>query len=160
MAPTEDDGGSSGPVYTSPDTEVSPANLESFATYLDDLAESWASEEGAAKQMNGRADGDDGWPAFGTFSGATELASSYSTAHEAMKTSAGQVHACLTGLAKATRKIAENYKNAEALAGASVDKVEQLLGEHVDPGQGPQQPDGGDTDTDPTNGGDTGENPE
>lgn len=154
MAPVEDDGGGSGPTYTSPSTEVSPANLESFAKYLDDLGANWADEDGYAKKMNDQEDGSDDWPKFGTFTGATELGSSYSTAHGNMMTTAGQIHACLTGLATATRKIAENYKNAEALSGASVDKVEQLLGEHVDPGQGPADPsgDGGDTGADPTNG--------
>lgn len=164
MAPVEDSGGGGGPTYTSPSTEVSPANLESFAKYLDDLASNWADDgdSGYAKKLNDSTDGDDDWPKFGTFEVATTLASSYSETHGSMMTTAGQIHACLTGLATATRKIAENYKNAEALNGASVDKVEGLLDEHVDPGQGPADPgQGGDTGTDPTNGQDTGdENPE
>lgn len=157
MAPVDDGGGPS-PEYTSPDTEVSPANLDSFADYLDDLAANWADdgETGYAKKVNDQLEGDDDWPKFGTFESAQGLAGRYTQARDGMVATAGQIHATLTSLATATRKIADNYKNAAALANASVDKVEKLLDEHVDPGPGPGQNgqgDGTNPDTDPSDGG-------
>lgn len=162
MAPVDDGGGPS-PEYTSPDTEVSPANLDSFADYLDDLARNWNDdgETGYARKVERQLEGDEDWPKFGTFEAAQSVAQRYSQTHQNMITTAGQIHATLTSLATATRKIANNYKNAEELSNASVGEVEQLLDEHVDPGPGPGQTDGqGDgtnPDTDPTNGGQDGD---
>lgn len=157
MAPIPDDGGGSGPTYTSPDTEVSPANLESFATYLDALAENWADEDGYAKKVNNQLEGDDDWPEFGSFQAATNLKTRYTQAHKNMITAAGQIHICLTGLANAARKIAENYKTAEELNNASVDKVEKALNDELDD----LNKQGGTNPTDPTNGQDGGDgNPE
>lgn len=131
MAPYEGDGGGSGPTFEGPETQVSPSNLESFATFVDELAQGWADagEYGYAKELQEH----EPELVIGTFPAAEQLSNAYDTAHGNMLTAAGQLHALLKGLAEATQKAADNYKNSAALADASVQDIEAILDESLSP---------------------------
>jgi len=134
-----DDGGSTGPTYEGPTTAVDPGNLESFAKFIDELADGWNDPNGYAITMDRQAPGDR-WVKLGTFPAAAQLDQAYQTAHGGMQAAAANLYTLLTGLAEATRKVAENYRNSEQLAGASVQEVESLLAQHATvqpPGQPP-----------------------
>lgn len=155
MAPYEGDGHGSGPTFEGPDTQVSPANLESFAGFVDELRQSWGGEGeyGYAKQLQEH----EPELVIGTFPSANTLSNAYDTAHGQMMNAAGQLHALLNGLAEATQKAANNYKNSAALADASVNDIEKLLDESLAPvveqaGEQPSQPPTGDPDTSGQNG--------
>lgn len=127
----ERDGGGSGPSFEGPETQVNPSDLDSFATFIDELAQSWASEDeyGYAKQLKQH----EPQLKIGTFPSAEQLRTAYENGHESMIGAAGQLHALLKGLAKATKKAADNYKNSAALAAASVQDIEKLLDESLGP---------------------------
>lgn len=143
MAPYEDGGGTSGPTFEGPETQVSPSNLESFASFVDELAQSWSDEGeyGYAKQLQEH----EPQLVIGKFPSAESLRTSYDSAHGNMMDAAGQFHALLKGLAEATRKAADNYKNSAALADASVQDIEAILDESLSPvveqaGEQPSEP--------------------
>lgn len=131
MGPHESDVGGSGPTFEGPDTRVSPSNLESFGAFVRELAQGWSEsgEHGYAKQLQEH----EANLVIGTFPAAEQLRSAYDTAHGNMLDAAGTLHALLVGLAEATEKAANNYKNSSALADASVQDIEALLDESLSP---------------------------
>lgn len=125
-------------------TQVSPGSLDSFARYVDELADAWNSESGSAVQMAKSKETDYGYyPKFGGFSAATTVDSTYERQRQTMVTAAGQVYDALRGLAEGTRRIAEKYRTAHAASTANVAEVQKILSEEVQPqapGQDPTNP--------------------
>lgn len=122
-------------------TQVEPGALDSFAKYIDELADGWNDKSTSdAVKMAESKEGDYNYPRLGDFSGGTTLTSTYEQKRAAVATSGGQLYDALRGLADATTKIAEKYRNAESLSNASVAEVDKILSEHVQPAGSPTDP--------------------
>ncbi|MGW0226944.1 hypothetical protein ACWDWO_01385 [Actinopolymorpha singaporensis] len=115
-------------------TKVEPGALDSFAKYVDELADGWNDKStSAAVHMAESQEGDYNYPRLGDFGGAKTLTSTYEQKRADTAKSCGELYSALRGLAKATRKIADQYRSAEALNHANVGQIDKILGENIKP---------------------------
>ncbi|MGW5359632.1 hypothetical protein [Actinopolymorpha pittospori] len=122
-------------------TNVEPGALDSFAKYVDELADGWNDKSTSyAVRMSQSKEGDAHYPRLGDFGGAKTLTTTYEQKRGATATSCGQLYDALRGLAEATRKIAKKYRSAEALNHANVAEVDKILGENIQSTGAPGDP--------------------
>ncbi|MFD2081103.1 hypothetical protein SAMN05421678_104211 [Actinopolymorpha cephalotaxi] len=123
-------------------TQVEPGALDSFAKYVDELADGWNDKSTSdAVRMSDSKEGDYNYPRLGDFGGAKTLTSTYEQKRADTAKSCGELYDALRGLAKATRKIADKYRSAEALNNANVGQIDKILGENIkSPAKDPTNP--------------------
>jgi hypothetical protein len=127
-------------------TTVDPGDLDDFAKRVRELDHDWTDRDGAPQRVLRVTDGDWEYPQLGKFAEAAALRDQYNTARSNMAGNFNELHHLLNGLADASKKIADQYRSAEALNSASVKEIDRILGSEMatspaKPGQpNPAQP--------------------
>lgn len=108
-------------------TTVDPGDLDDFAKRVRELDHDWTDRDGATQRVLRVTDGDWEYPQLGTFAEAAALRDQYNTARSNMAGNFNDLHHLLNGLADASKKIADQYRSAEALNAASVKEIDRIL---------------------------------
>jgi hypothetical protein len=121
--------------------EVNPGDIEDFSKRVLQLADEWGRSDAAPAKILSATKGSSEYPDLGEFSEADQLRQTYGQKmQQDVYNSFTSLHQLLEGFAEASKKIAENYRSAEELNSASVDRINQMLGEAMAPKQGSTTP--------------------
>ncbi len=111
------------------DVKVTPGEIDEFAKVVAKLHDDWIKPGYAAVFL---AMDKPSKPQFGSFAAATTTAAtSYDTKMTAFRTAFQSLAVLLDDVRQTSAAIAKNYKDAEALAKATVADVSKALGESV-----------------------------
>jgi ABC-type transporter Mla subunit MlaD len=110
------------------DVKVTPGEIDEFAKVVAKLHDDWINPSYAAVAL---ATDKPAKPVFGSFAAATTATTTYDTKVTAFRTAFQSLAVLLDDVRQTSAAIAKNYKNAEALAKASVADVDKALGESV-----------------------------
>lgn len=110
------------------DVKVTPGEIDEFARVVAKLHDDWINPDYAAVYL---AHDKPSKPQFGSFGAATTAATGYDTKMNAFRTAFQSIAVLLDDVRQTSVAIAKNYKDAEALAKASVADVSKALGEAV-----------------------------
>ncbi len=116
------------------DVKVTPGEIDEFAKVVAKLRDDWIKPDYAAVYL---AMDKPSKPQFGSFAAATTAATSYDTKLTAFQTAFQSLAVLLDDVRQTSAAIARNYKDAEALAKATVADVSKALGEAVADDGGP-----------------------
>jgi hypothetical protein len=110
------------------DVKVTPGGIDEFAKVVAKLHDDWINPNYAAVYL---AMDKPSKPQFGSFAAATTVATTYDTKTTAFRTAFQSLAVLLDDVRQTSAAIAKNYKDAEALAKATVADVSKALGESV-----------------------------
>jgi len=110
------------------DVKVTPGEIDEFAKVVAKLHDDWINPNYAAVYV---AMDKPSKPKFGSFAAATTAATSYDTKMTAFRTAFQSLAVLLDDVRQTSEAIEKNYKDAEALAKATVADVDKALGESV-----------------------------
>ena len=119
------------------DVKVTPGEIDEFAKVVAKLHDDWINPNYAAVYL---AMDKPSKPQFGSFAAATTVATTYDTKLTAFRTAFQSLAVLLDDVRQTSAAIAKNYKDAEALAKATVADVSKALGESVADDGGPTSP--------------------
>jgi hypothetical protein len=108
--------------------KVTPGQIDEFAKVVAKLRDDWIDPNNAAVNL---ALDKPSKPQFGSFAAATTVATTYDTKMTAIRTAFQSLAVLLDDVRQTSEAIAKNYKDAEALAKATVADVSKALGESV-----------------------------
>ncbi len=110
------------------DVKVTPGEIDEFAKVVAKLHDDWLNPNYAAVYLTMDKPSK---PQFGSFAAATTAATTYDTKMTAFRTAFQSLAVLLDDVAQTSAAIAKNYKDAEALAKATVADVDKALGQSV-----------------------------
>ena len=110
------------------DVKETPREIDEIAKVVAKLHDDWINPNYAAVYV---AMDKPSTPQFGSFAAATTAATSYDTKMTAFRTAFQSLAVLLDDVRQTSEAIAKNYKDAEALAKATVADVDKALGESV-----------------------------
>lgn len=118
-----------GPTSPAPITAVDPGAIDAFATYLDRQADGWERTVDRFNLAAQEQTTDDGFrpPEFGELPGAETLRSNYTSTTQGSFEAAKNIYERLRAYAEAARQIAADYRDVEALNGATAEDIQRLI---------------------------------
>lgn len=109
------------------DVTVDPGDIDVFAETMTDLADYWFKKDGGPYKLADAKTSDSEYPAMGEFSEADQFMQAHHGKWTAMATAFSQLNALLEGLHEGSKKVAETYRNVEALNSADADALDSLV---------------------------------
>ncbi len=125
-------------------TQVDPGNIETFGKFMKELATYWAEPQGAPMKILEADRGSTYFPEPGDTTEGDQWLTSYNGKRTQLRQTFGALYQLLETFGEGSKKIAEKYRNAEALSDAKIGQIDAILAQEMSPGGVPgQTPPGG-----------------
>jgi hypothetical protein len=124
-------------------TEVDPGNIELFGRRMQELADYWADPQGAPMKVLDADRGSLYYPEPGDHTEGDAWRQAYDGKRGQLGQTFGALYQLLETFGKGSKKIAEQYSNAEALSNAKVGQIDAILAQEGLGTPGGQQPPAG-----------------